>query len=140
MKSKVALSIEQMNELKSLGIDLTDASLAWVPLWKEDKKTIEKYFLMQYSFGTAHYGHVPAYTLEDLLRKMPTYVPSLVDKHEGYILRTGAANPKQYYCAYEAVDPKYGALIIHYGDSLIDCVLAVFKGIVKYNKLSEKFL
>lgn len=140
MKSKVALSIEQMNELKALGIDITDASLAWVPLWKEDKKTIEKYFLMQYSFGNAHKGYVPAYTLEDLLRKMPLYIPSLSDTNNGYILRTGAANPKQYYCAYEAIDEKRQSLMTQYSESLIDCIFIIFKGLLNYRNICAKLL
>ena len=140
MKSQIALSIAQMIELEALGVNITDASLAWVPLWKEDKKTIEKYYLEEYVFGKAHYSHVPAYTLEDLLRKMPTHIPSLYDKHEEYILRTGAANPKQYYCSYEAVDLKNGPLMVQYGQSLMDCVFAIFKGVINYDKVYAKLL
>lgn len=140
MKSQVALSMAQMIELETLGINTADASLAWVPLWKADKKTIAKYFLIENQFAKAHSGHIPAYTLEDLLRKMPTYIPSLCDKHEGYILRIGAANPKQYYCSYEAVDPKNGSLMVHYGQSLMDCVFVIFKGVINHNKVCENLI
>ena len=140
MKSQIALSIDQMKELEALGVNTTDASLAWVPLWKEDKKTIEKYFLEAYSFGKAHNGHIPAYTLEDLIRKMPTYIPSLSNEHEGYILRTGAANPNQYYCSYEAIKNEFGPLMWKCGLSLMDCVFAIFKGIIHYNNTIAKIL
>lgn len=140
MKSQIALSIDQMKELKALGIDISDASLAWVPIWKEDKKTIEKYCLEEYSFGKSHYGHCPAYTLEDLIRKMPTYIPSLYNEHEGYILRTGAANPNQYYCGYEAISNEFGPLMWKCGLPLMDCVFAIFKSTIHYSNTIAKFL
>lgn len=140
MKSQIALSIDQMKELEALGIDISDASLAWVPLWKEDKKTIARYFLEEYSFGKVYRGYIPAYTLEDLLRKMPTYIPSLYDEHEGYVLRTGAANPNQYYCSYEAIDEKLSPLMWKCGLPLMDCVFAIFKNVIHYNDVAAKMI
>ena len=42
---KQVLSIEQMQELKELGIDITSASMKWVPKlrWDENGEKKEKY-------------------------------------------------------------------------------------------------
>lgn len=74
METQTALSIAQMNELMALGLDVQDASLVWLPLWESDGKTLAGFFLEQYSFGASYCGHVPAYTLGDVLDKLPQYI------------------------------------------------------------------
>lgn len=74
METQIALSIAQMNELKCLGLDIHDASFAWVPVWDESGKHITKYFLEEYPFGCSHCRYVPAYTLGDVLNKLPRYI------------------------------------------------------------------
>lgn len=39
---QIALSIGQMKDLESMGIDTTDASLAWIGYFHSDGKTIER--------------------------------------------------------------------------------------------------
>lgn len=127
---QIALSIGHMKDLESMGIDTTDASLAWIGYFHSDGKTIERYFLIEYPFGKAHQECVPAYTVEDMVKKMPCYIPSREEGKLGYVLRLGAANPNQYFCAYEAIDNNTAPLMIQYGGSLIEAVFYIFKYII----------
>jgi len=90
METQIALSIAQMNELKCLGLNIHDASLAWVPVWDESGKHITNYFLEEYSFGSSHCRYVPAYTLGDVLNKLPQYIHlPYDDKRELHMFKNG---------------------------------------------------
>ena len=66
MKPQIALTPDQMHELQSLGLDCSDASMAWVVY------TDEHYTILEVS-KSANLDYVekysPAYTLEDIICK-----------------------------------------------------------------------
>lgn len=71
--NKQVLSIEQMRHLEKLGLDTSDASASW---YKPDMGT--EYMLM---FGylekeelVVNEESIPAYTLQDVLDKLPRFV------------------------------------------------------------------
>lgn len=81
MKSKQVLSIEQMNHLQELGLDTSDASVYWKRVShgsRIDDKSKGKWFLsLQKGFQTCgfmSYETLPAYTLQDILDKLPTLI------------------------------------------------------------------
>lgn len=59
---KIALDMEQMKILEASGLDTSDASLAWYDTGKE----------WELKPNTRKEGHILAYTLEDILHKLPT--------------------------------------------------------------------
>ena len=66
---KQALSIEQMNHLRKLGLDTSDASLCWT----QDPNG-EIYSLGihdEFCYESSYMNPVPAYTLQDILDKLP---------------------------------------------------------------------
>ena len=66
---KQALSIEQMNHLRKLGLDTSDASLCWT----QDPNG-EIYSLGihdEFCYESSYMNPVPAYTLQDILNKLP---------------------------------------------------------------------
>jgi hypothetical protein len=70
MKTEQVLSIEQMKHLQELGLDTSDASMCWhdecYPNISED---------MKYNYGRCYLnGCFPAYTLQDILDKLPESV------------------------------------------------------------------
>ena len=78
MKSKQVLSIEQMKHLQELGLDTSDASMYWKRVShgsRIDDKLKGKWFLsLQKEFqtcGFTSYETLPAYTLQDILNKLP---------------------------------------------------------------------
>lgn len=80
MKMQVPLSIHQMQELKALGLDCSDASMAWVYLY-DDLTILPVQFVNNIINRYPSFDFKPiqsyAYTLEDILRKLPS---ELVDK------------------------------------------------------------
>ena len=84
---KQALSIEQMNHLRELGLDTSDASLSWHDTGKgwELKPNIRKK------------GHIPAYTLEDLLHKLPGEIE---DNGFTYVLYLESGDTNRYNMGY----------------------------------------
>lgn len=81
MKSKQVLSIEQMKHLQELGLDTSDASMYWKRVSygsRIDDKSKGKWFLsLQKEFQTCgfmSYETLPAYTLQDILDKLPESV------------------------------------------------------------------
>lgn len=72
--SQIALSIEQMLELRILGLDTTDCSLAWCPLYLlTNEPKLIGYYLMNKSMAEYKICDSvwPTYTLEDLMLKLP---------------------------------------------------------------------
>lgn len=81
MKSKQVLSIEQMRYLQELGLDTGDASMYWKRVShgsRIDDKSKGKWFLsLQKEFQTCgfmSYETLPAYTLQDILDKLPPII------------------------------------------------------------------
>lgn len=74
MKPQIALSIEQMHELQSLGLDCSDASMTWIHLGHTYNNILILSTLtneiMQWHDGASYQS--PAYTLEDILMKLPS--------------------------------------------------------------------
>lgn len=81
MKSKQVLSIEQMRYLQELGLDTGDASMYWARVSHGSRiydNSKGKWFLsLQKEFQTCgfiSYETLPAYTLQDILDKLPTLI------------------------------------------------------------------
>lgn len=66
---QIALSIEQMNHLKELGVDTSDASLCWIKEPNADNYSLSVHDEACYEMSCLH--PVPAYTLQDILEKIP---------------------------------------------------------------------
>lgn len=90
MKSKQVLSIDQMKHLRELGLDTSDASMHWqfLPtvesfsngvLALEEKPTL---FVSQPNMKHEY----PAYTLQDILDKLPSYVTYNDEEYQLQIL------------------------------------------------------
>lgn len=78
MKSKQVLSIEQMKHLQELGLDTSDASMHWQYLPTADAiingtDEIEKEPTLFVSQPNMKHEY-PAYTLQDILDKLPHYL------------------------------------------------------------------
>ena len=82
MKSKQVLSIDQMKHLRELGLDTSDASMHWQFL-----PTVESFFngvlaleerptLFVSQPNMKH--EYPAYTLQDILDKLPSYIHTMM--------------------------------------------------------------
>lgn len=71
MKPQIALSPGQMHELKSLGLDCSDASMAWINLGGTYNNMLvlatQVNEIMQWYNGATY--QTPAYTLEDIIFK-----------------------------------------------------------------------
>lgn len=66
---KIALSIKQMNHLRKLGLDTSDASLCWTQdpngeIWRLGIHD-------EFCYESSYMNPVPAYTLHDILDKLP---------------------------------------------------------------------
>lgn len=66
MKPQIALSPSEMDELKSLGLDCSDASMCWVVYTDEHSPILE---VNQYANLDYVEKYTPAYTLEDIICK-----------------------------------------------------------------------
>lgn len=78
MKTEQVLSIEQMKHLQELGLDTSDASIYWARVSHGSRiydKSKGKWFMsLQKEFqtcGFTSYETLPAYTLQDILNKLP---------------------------------------------------------------------
>jgi hypothetical protein len=70
MNKQIALSVEQMKHLASLGIDTSKASLCWV---KEPNSWGYSLHLHdEYCYDLSALEPVPAFTLQDLIELMPS--------------------------------------------------------------------
>lgn len=81
MKTEQVLSIEQMKLLQELGLDTSDASIYWARVSHGSRiydKSKGKWFMsLQKEFQTCgfiSYETLPAYTLQDILDKLPESV------------------------------------------------------------------
>ena len=77
MKPQIALSIEQMKELQSLGLDCSDASMARCSFYSEEMLVTADFAeMIQRKLDLPNSPvHSFAYTLEDILLKLPDKMP-----------------------------------------------------------------
>lgn len=68
MKPLIALSPSEMAELKSLGLDCSDASMCWCQEPNEDEYRL--FIHDEYCYEAACLRPIPAYTLEDIIFKL----------------------------------------------------------------------
>lgn len=66
MKPQIALTPDQMHELQSLGLDCSDASMRWI-----NGVLVADCNCSVMTALRAVYAPIPAYTLEDILMKLP---------------------------------------------------------------------
>ncbi len=72
--SQLALSIEQMLKLQTIGLDISDTRLAWCPFYVQTMKhTPVAYYLMDKFIAESEICDTiwPTYTLEDIILKLP---------------------------------------------------------------------
>jgi len=76
MKPQIALSIDQMHELQSLGLDCSDASMAWCSFYGEETLVTVEFIenVRQKMVFASNPIHSYAYTLEDILIKTPNRI------------------------------------------------------------------
>lgn len=76
MKPQIALTPDLVHELQSLGLDCSDASMAWINLGGTYNNMLvlatQTNEVMQWYEGATYLS--PAYTLEDILMKLPKYL------------------------------------------------------------------
>lgn len=72
MKPQIALTPDQMAELKTLGLDCSDASMAWkIKGEAKPRLMVAINFFEEVKQNIHTFGYTPAYTLEDILMKLP---------------------------------------------------------------------
>lgn len=71
MKPQIALNPSEMEELESLGLDCSDAGMMWVGHGKEDKRPLLMCLENRDAGLFQQLKRIPAYTLEDILMKLP---------------------------------------------------------------------
>lgn len=75
MKPQIALTPDQMHELQSLGLDCSDASLAWkIKGEAKPRLMVAINFFEEVKQNMNKLGYVPAYTLEDIIFKLDAQV------------------------------------------------------------------
>ena len=72
MNKQIALSIEQMKHLVSLGIDTSNASLCWVKEPNSGERSLGIHDEYCYEMGCLE--PIPAFTLQDLIELMPSSI------------------------------------------------------------------
>lgn len=86
MEKKICLSIEQMRELKELGVETKDASMCWV---RDPEGHYYPTVHDESCYEMSFMDPAPAFTLQDMLEKMPKEL-------KGYDLVLFADNHIQY--------------------------------------------
>lgn len=90
---KICLSIEQMRQLKELGVETKDASMCWV---RDPEGNYSLSIHDESCYETSFMNPEPAFTLEDMLDKMPNDI---------YSESTGSI--KRYFLQMEKFNNKY---------------------------------
>lgn len=70
MKPQIALSPEQMAELKSLGMDCSDASMVWKWKGETEPRLHVNTLFDDIRKDYERFGYTPTYTLEDIIFKL----------------------------------------------------------------------
>ncbi len=74
MKPQIALSPSEMEELKSLGLDCSDASMVWKWKGETEPRLHVNTLFDDIRKDYERFGYTPAYTLEDILMKLPPVI------------------------------------------------------------------
>ena len=90
---KLVLSVEQMKELEMLGIDTSDASLYYYPY----QNTYILGIRFEDKFDSLK---VPAYTLEDIIEKLPSNIPE--ESYDGYCSGSSSLVITKKYTGYQS--------------------------------------
>lgn len=93
---QIALSMKQMDHLKELGVDTSDASLCWVV------DAFGNYKLEVYDKLSPEIHHlhpIPAYTLQDIIDKLPRCIGTGFDFYKICIEPSGGYWTTYYYRA-----------------------------------------
>ncbi|MDD6210550.1 MAG: hypothetical protein PUB21_08100 [Bacteroidales bacterium] len=67
---KIALDIDQMKHLQSLGIDTSNASMCWVNHYEEPALSYELHIYIDFFKKNPQKWIIPAFTLQDILELM----------------------------------------------------------------------
>lgn len=123
MEKKICLSIEQMRELKELGVETKDASMCWVRdpeghyyLTVHDESCYEMSFM----------NPVPAFALQDMFELMPNdiYNESIYNTIKRYFLKMDKFNNKYKFSYWNPyVDPLATSA---YQENAIDAAFELF--------------
>lgn len=117
----IALGIEQMRSLMSLGLDCGDASMVYHPVsqhsdiftlqvadfkyrkefWNDKRRMA----IVGEDYYNRMYGRdVPAYTADDILRKLPQVITIIGVKHRLYFTMRSYGNKREYQASYNFAD------------------------------------
>lgn len=88
MKPQIALTPDQMHELQSLGLDCSDASMAWkIKGETKPRLMVAINFFEEVKQNMHTLGYTPAYTLEDIIHKLEadiTYNDAIANKPDTF--------------------------------------------------------
>lgn len=90
---KQVLSVKQMKRLKELGIDTSDGNMCWCHAlsYKNAEWELEIYEdVINQKRDSAFWKIIPAYTLQDILGKLPRYINDFGTKYKLHIEPTFA--------------------------------------------------
>lgn len=92
---KICLSIDQMRQLKELGVETKDASMCWVRD-PEGKYTLSIHD--EYCYEMSFMNPVPAFTLQDMIEMMPDRIYHGAYEFYFYILKNDMGYVVKYSC------------------------------------------
>lgn len=141
---KQVLSIEQMKELKELGLDITSAGMKWVPKFRLDetgkKLELYGYFLdinytsvgeQSYDIMNGEYT-IPTFTLQDIINLLPHYIEDKEIGRFDYELRV--KKDGVIYESYDVYDELGDSFVLNdyniYDDeckTILDCAFKMLK-------------
>ena len=102
------LSIEQMKHLQELGVDTSDASMCWLDF--EDNEPMEvSVFIPEVMLGYAQYKLYPAYTIGDLIEKLPKSIDLGLGEYDLELSTKGEYVEVQYENDYDDYTPFFCA-------------------------------
>ena len=102
------LSREQMRHLQELGVDTSDASMCWLDF--EDNEPMEvSVFIPEVMLGYAQYKLYPAYTIGDLIEKLPKSIGIGYGEYDLEISTKGEYVEVQYENDYDDYTPFFCA-------------------------------
>lgn len=151
MKEQV-LSIEQMRELESLGIDTSKASMCWGKwndeiewyLFSETKAERDE-FVKKYVEGEEYYnGHetIPTFTFLDIMQMLPHYIEEDTIGRFDYELRV--KKDEVVYESYDAFDKNGEPFFLDFFsigydgcETIMDCMFEMLKSIKMRNLLKD---
>ena len=130
------LSVDQSKHLQELGLDMSDAVLAWYPPFIYDKDGLPEYLpdaINEYSVSFNEYdpGSIPTYTLQELLEKLPD---SLLDEDRYEYKRDLSGNIVKY--TDNCIPPLI--LVKKYGRNLLESAYFTMEWLLENKLLKEE--